>query len=195
MSISFEIKRYVILVFLSLVHFFAAVDISYSSGSVRSALHDCTSTWRISATCFFKKFARYRGRSSSRKGKRDPCVFVSQFWSQGRVIKYEKSRAPFQSQISISLGVLEWRRVYEWIQRVRTLCLFSRLKVWCVHSHNSRVMLETNAPVYFGLIPRDQWVQPAWIDEIKASESRERLKEQNIIYGGMCRYIFVVISA
>lgn len=50
---------------------------------------------------------------------------------------------------------------------------------------NSRVMLETNAPVYFGLIPRDHWVQPAWVDEIKASESRERLKEQNIIYGGI----------
>ncbi|KAJ3781406.1 glycosyltransferase family 15 protein [Lentinula aff. detonsa] len=56
------------------------------------------------------------------------------------------------------------------------------------------VLLETNAPVHFGLIPKEQWVQPAWIDEGKAEESRHRLKEQNIIYGdsssyrNMCRF-------
>lgn len=48
----------------------------------------------------------------------------------------------------------------------------------------SRVLLETNAPVYFGLIPKEHWVQPAWIDEDKAEESRKWLKGQNIIYGG-----------
>ncbi|KAF9068826.1 glycosyltransferase family 15 protein [Rhodocollybia butyracea] len=57
-----------------------------------------------------------------------------------------------------------------------------------------RVMLATNAPVQFGLIPRDHWVQPAWVDEAKAEQSRERLKAQNIIYGdsisyrNMCRF-------
>ncbi|GAW07358.1 glycosyltransferase family 15 protein [Lentinula edodes] len=57
-----------------------------------------------------------------------------------------------------------------------------------------RVLLETNAPVYFGLIPKEHWVQPAWIDEDKAEESRKRLKGQNIIYGdsssyrNMCRF-------
>ncbi|KAJ3893675.1 glycosyltransferase family 15 protein [Lentinula edodes] len=57
-----------------------------------------------------------------------------------------------------------------------------------------RVMLETNAKVYFGLIPKENWVQPAWIDEEKAEESRKRLTEQKVIYGGsssyrnMCRF-------
>ncbi|KAJ3850521.1 glycosyltransferase family 15 protein, partial [Lentinula lateritia] len=57
-----------------------------------------------------------------------------------------------------------------------------------------RVMLETNARVYFGLIPKENWVQPAWIDEEKAEESRKRLTEQKVIYGGsssyrnMCRF-------
>ncbi|KAJ3877618.1 glycosyltransferase family 15 protein [Lentinula edodes] len=57
-----------------------------------------------------------------------------------------------------------------------------------------RVMLETNAKVYFGLIPKEHWVQPAWIDEEKAEESRRRLTEQKVIYGGsssyrnMCRF-------
>lgn len=45
-------------------------------------------------------------------------------------------------------------------------------------------MLETNAKVYFGLIPKENWVQPAWIDEEKAEESRKRLTEQKVIYGG-----------
>ncbi|KAJ3860533.1 glycosyltransferase family 15 protein [Lentinula novae-zelandiae] len=47
-----------------------------------------------------------------------------------------------------------------------------------------RVMLETNAKVYFGLIPKENW----------AEESRKRLTEQKVIYGGsssyrnMCRF-------
>lgn len=45
-------------------------------------------------------------------------------------------------------------------------------------------MLETSAPVHFGLIPKEHWEQPAWVDKGKADESRKRLKEQNIIYGG-----------
>ncbi|KAJ3842276.1 glycosyltransferase family 15 protein [Lentinula raphanica] len=56
------------------------------------------------------------------------------------------------------------------------------------------VLLETDAPVHFGLIPKEHWDQPAWIDEEKAQKSRQRLKEQNIIYGdsasyrNMCRF-------
>ncbi|KAF5390051.1 hypothetical protein D9757_003794 [Collybiopsis confluens] len=57
-----------------------------------------------------------------------------------------------------------------------------------------RVMLATKAPVHFGLIPKDDWVQPEWIDERKAQESRTRLTSQNVIYGdstsyrNMCRW-------
>ena len=46
----------------------------------------------------------------------------------------------------------------------------------------------------FGLIPREHWIQPDSIDEEKATASRNKMMEANIIYGGsvsyrnMCRY-------
>jgi len=52
----------------------------------------------------------------------------------------------------------------------------------------------TNAPVEFGLIPQDHWVQPPSIDETKASAAREDMVKNNVIYGGsvpyrnMCRF-------
>ena len=36
----------------------------------------------------------------------------------------------------------------------------------------------------FGVIPRDHWNQPDWIDETKASASRRKMQLENIIYGG-----------
>lgn len=44
----------------------------------------------------------------------------------------------------------------------------------------------TNAEVEFGLIPKDHWVQPPWIDEGKASAAREDMIKHNVIYGGAC---------
>jgi len=52
----------------------------------------------------------------------------------------------------------------------------------------------TDALVEFGLIPPDQWYQPDWIDEEKATASREEMIKNNVIYGGsvpyrnMCRF-------
>ncbi|KAA1473257.1 glycosyltransferase family 15 protein [Dentipellis sp. KUC8613] len=46
----------------------------------------------------------------------------------------------------------------------------------------------------FGLVPKEHWFQPSWIDENKASEARQKMVEENIIYGdsvsyrNMCRY-------
>ena len=46
----------------------------------------------------------------------------------------------------------------------------------------------------FGLIPPEHWNQPESIDEDRAAESRNKMMEQHIIYGGsvsyrnMCRY-------
>jgi len=45
----------------------------------------------------------------------------------------------------------------------------------------------TDAKVQFGLVPNDHWVQPAWIDETKASAAREQMIKDNVIYGGMSR--------
>ncbi|KZV61061.1 glycosyltransferase family 15 protein [Peniophora sp. CONT] len=52
----------------------------------------------------------------------------------------------------------------------------------------------TTAPIEFGLIPREDWFQPDWIDEDKAKKSREKMEKNKVIYGGsvpyrnMCRY-------
>uniref|UniRef100_A0A0W0FIW4 Putative glycosyltransferase family 15 protein n=1 Tax=Moniliophthora roreri TaxID=221103 RepID=A0A0W0FIW4_MONRR len=46
----------------------------------------------------------------------------------------------------------------------------------------------------FGLIPKDHWNQPDWIDEEKASKGREQMKAMNVKYGdsvpyrNMCRF-------
>jgi len=57
-----------------------------------------------------------------------------------------------------------------------------------------RISVLTPAKVEFGLIPREHWYQPDWIDEEKATESRNKLVADNVIYGGsisyrnMCRF-------
>ncbi|KAF8886687.1 nucleotide-diphospho-sugar transferase [Gymnopilus junonius] len=46
----------------------------------------------------------------------------------------------------------------------------------------------------FGLIPHDHWFQPEWIDEERATQSRNAMVAEDIIYGGsvpyrnMCRF-------
>jgi len=57
-----------------------------------------------------------------------------------------------------------------------------------------RIKVLTSAKVEFGLIPHDHWFQPDSIDEDRASASRKKMEQDNIIYGGsvsyrnMCRY-------
>ncbi|KAH7926325.1 glycosyltransferase family 15 protein [Leucogyrophana mollusca] len=52
----------------------------------------------------------------------------------------------------------------------------------------------TDAPVEFGLIPHDDWYQPSWINETRATEAREAMVQNSVIYGGsvpyrnMCRF-------
>lgn len=42
----------------------------------------------------------------------------------------------------------------------------------------------TSSKLEFGVIPHDHWYQPSWIDEDKASAARNKMEEENIIYGG-----------
>ncbi|XP_006456474.1 hypothetical protein AGABI2DRAFT_211452 [Agaricus bisporus var. bisporus H97] len=57
-----------------------------------------------------------------------------------------------------------------------------------------RITVLTSAKVEFGLIPRDHWYQPDWIDEERATTSRDKMVASGIIYGGsvsyrnMCRF-------
>jgi alpha 1,2-mannosyltransferase len=57
-----------------------------------------------------------------------------------------------------------------------------------------RVSNVVSGPVEFGLIPHEHWTQPDWIDEEKATAGRNKMVQDNIIYGGsvsyrnMCRF-------
>ncbi|KAN0133777.1 glycosyl transferase [Lactarius tabidus] len=54
-----------------------------------------------------------------------------------------------------------------------------------------RVSVLTDAPISFGTIPREHWVQPEWIDEEKAQEARRRMGSDRIHfipYGGSLEY-------
>ncbi|KAI0682190.1 nucleotide-diphospho-sugar transferase [Cerioporus squamosus] len=59
---------------------------------------------------------------------------------------------------------------------------------------NPRVSNVINGEVIFGLVPREHWYQPEWIDEARATAGREKMVADNIIYGGsvsyrnMCRF-------
>ena len=50
---------------------------------------------------------------------------------------------------------------------------------------SSRIQGLTDAKVEFGLIPKDEWTQPSWIDETRATAAREKMVKDNVIYGGM----------
>ncbi|KAH8833873.1 glycosyltransferase family 15 protein [Flagelloscypha sp. PMI_526] len=58
----------------------------------------------------------------------------------------------------------------------------------------TRVSVLTRAEVQFGVIPKEHWYQPDWIDEEKASEGRRNMVAQGIIYAdsvsyrNMCRF-------
>jgi len=57
-----------------------------------------------------------------------------------------------------------------------------------------RISVLSSGTIEFGLVPPEHWNQPDWIDEEKATASRNKMVEHNIIYGGsvsyrnMCRY-------
>lgn len=52
----------------------------------------------------------------------------------------------------------------------------------------------TTSPVSYGLIPKEDWFQPDWIDEEKATKARKKMEDDRVIYGGsvpyrnMCRF-------
>ncbi|KAK7054875.1 hypothetical protein VNI00_003338 [Paramarasmius palmivorus] len=50
-----------------------------------------------------------------------------------------------------------------------------------------RISVITKAPISFGLIPKDHWFQPDWIDEDRAKAGREKMMAQGIIYGALTR--------
>ncbi|KAJ7152368.1 alpha-1,2-mannosyltransferase [Mycena filopes] len=57
-----------------------------------------------------------------------------------------------------------------------------------------RVSTVASGEVEYGQVPREHWVQPDWIDEVRATNGRDQLVRENVIYGGsvsyrnMCRF-------
>ena len=68
------------------------------------------------------------------------------------------------------------------------------LNFYLITQLHSRLSILSAAKMEFGLIPREHWFQPDSIDEEKASASRKKMMDHNIVYGGsvsyrnMCRY-------
>lgn len=54
-----------------------------------------------------------------------------------------------------------------------------------------RVSVLTDAPISFGVVPREHWYQPDWIDEGKAQAGRNKMLFQGIIYAGKHVAIYV----
>ncbi|CAK5262088.1 unnamed protein product, partial [Mycena citricolor] len=65
---------------------------------------------------------------------------------------------------------------------------------WLMTASSRAMLSTTNSSVSFGVVPEEHWYQPGWIDESVARQGREKMVEQNIIYGdsvpyrNMCRF-------
>ena len=46
----------------------------------------------------------------------------------------------------------------------------------------------TRSEVYFGVIPKEHWSYPDWIDQNKAAEERQKMEDERVIYGGSESY-------
>lgn len=60
--------------------------------------------------------------------------------------------------------------------------LLSRIYLCCAPGRQITEL--TDAKVEFGLIPHDDWFQPSWINETKATEARNDMMKNQVIYGG-----------
>jgi len=49
---------------------------------------------------------------------------------------------------------------------------------------NRRISVLTDAKVEFGLIPKEHWFPPSWIDEDRATAERNKMADDHVIYGG-----------
>ena len=112
----------------------------------------------------------------------DAFSFSAQFRLERGCEECEADGRQIQQKIWISICVLKWTTFWREFYKVgafRSTVLWSFLT-----SSPSRVRELTDSSVEFGLIPKEHWYQPEWIDEEKASESRKKMAENNVIYGG-----------
>ena len=97
-----------------------------------------------------------------------------------------KRRGSLQQEVQLSLHVPQRRTLLGRVQAVRTpgATADSRL-----NKFDRRVSELTDAPVEFALIPHDDWYQPSWIDEDRATKAREDMVKNQVIYGGKLLFV------
>lgn len=61
------------------------------------------------------------------------------------------------------------------------------------HSPDRRISALSDAKMEFGIIPKQHWVQPAWVDEDKAKKSRDKLSSEGVMYGGSLSYVSIFL--
>lgn len=47
-----------------------------------------------------------------------------------------------------------------------------------------QIRSSTNSTVEFGLVPAEHWFQPEWVDEERATKSRQKMQKMGVKYGG-----------
>jgi alpha 1,2-mannosyltransferase len=63
------------------------------------------------------------------------------------------------------------------------------------YSEMTKLIGNATAGVSFGLVPKEHWFQPEWIDEDKARTGRNKMVAQDIIYAGsvLCVYFLLLL--
>ena len=93
-------------------------------------------------------------------------------------------RGPLQQGLPVSLCFLERGTIFGGVQRVCRI--LQRRSLVDLTRGLRRISALTDSKVEFGLISKDQWLQPSWINEEKASAARKDMVDHNVIYGGEC---------
>ena len=60
--------------------------------------------------------------------------------------------------------------------------------------NDRRVSLVALGPVHFAKIPDEDWYQPNWINETLATEERQKMQDEGIIYADSVSSVFVFVS-
>lgn len=63
-------------------------------------------------------------------------------------------------------------------------CVFPLCRQSAANPRSRRISNLVSGKIEFGVIPKEDWYQPDWIDENKAAAGRKKMEENNVIYGG-----------
>ena len=102
-------------------------------------------------------------------------------WFSGCTQEYEADGGQIQQEIPLSLCIPERGTLHGQIQTVHTA--LDNILLWLTF-YCRRTSELTNSETQYGLIPHDNWYQPGWINETRATAAREDMIKNQVIYGG-----------